>query len=65
MLTHSRIAELMLQLWERQARPGQDSRAQLTETLVGVGAFQSAIRATALCNARIRMSSPTNELANE
>jgi hypothetical protein len=61
MLTYTRIPELMLQLWGRQARPGQDSRAQLTETLVGVGAFQSAIRATALCNARIRMSSPTND----
>ena len=61
MLTHSRIAELTLQLSGRLARPGQDPRAQRTGTSVGVGAFQSAIRATALCSAPIRTTSPTND----
>jgi hypothetical protein len=61
MLTHSRIAELTLQLSGRLARPGQDPRAQRTGTSVGVGAFQSAIRGTALCSAPIRTTSPTND----
>ena len=61
MLTHSRIAELTLQLSRRLARPGQDPRAQRTGTSVGVGAFQSAIRATTLCSAPIRTTSPTND----
>jgi hypothetical protein len=61
MLTHSRIAELTLQLSGRLARPGQDPRAQRTGTLVRVGAFQSAIRAAALCSAPIRTTSPTND----
>jgi hypothetical protein len=56
MLTHSRIAELTLQLSGWLARPGQDQRAQR----VRVGAFPSAIRATALC-APIRTTSPTND----
>ena len=62
MLTQSRIAELTLQLSGRLARLGQDPRAQRTATSVGVGAFQSAIRATALCSAPIRTTSPTNDL---
>ena len=61
MLTHSRIAELTPQLSGRPARPGQDPRAQRTGTSVGVGAFQSAIRATALCSAPIRTTLPTND----
>ena len=61
MLTHSRIAELTLQLSGRLARPGQDPRSQRTGTSAGVGAFQSAIRATALCSAPIRTTSPTND----
>ena len=62
MLTHSRIAELTLKLSGRLARPGPDPRAQRTGTLVRVGAFQSAIRATALCSAPIQTTSPTNNL---
>jgi hypothetical protein len=61
MLTHSRIAELTLQLSGRLARPGREPRAQRTGTSVGVGALQSAIRATALCSAPIRTTSPTND----
>jgi hypothetical protein len=61
MLTHSRIAELTLQLSWRLARPGQDPRAQRNRTSVGGGAFQSAIRATTLCSAPIRTTSPTND----
>jgi hypothetical protein len=61
MLTHSRIAELTLQLSGQLARPGQDPRTQRTGTSVGVGAFQSAIRATLLCSAPIRTTSPTND----
>jgi hypothetical protein len=61
MLTHSWIAELTLQLSGRLARPGQDPRAQRTGTSVGVGAFKSAIRATALGSAPIRTTSPTND----
>ena len=61
MLTHSRIAELTLQLSRRLARPGQDPRWQRTGTLVGVGAFPSAIRATALSRAPVRTTSPTND----
>jgi hypothetical protein len=61
MLTQGRIAELTLQLSGRLARLGQDPRAQRTGTSVGVGAFQSAIRATALCSAPIRTTSPTND----
>jgi hypothetical protein len=61
MLAHSRIAELTLQLSGRLARPGPNPRAQRTGTLVRVGAFQSAIRATALCSAPIRKTSPTND----
>ena len=57
MLTRIRIAELS----GRLARPGQDPRAQRTGKSVGVGAFQSAIRATALCIAPIRTTSPTND----
>ena len=57
MLTHSRTAELTLQLSRPVARPGQDPRPQRT----GVGAFHSAIRATALCSAPIRTTSPTND----
>ena len=60
MLTHSRIAELTLQLSGRLARPGQDPRSQRTGTSVGVGAFQSAIRATALCS-----GANSNDFANE
>ena len=33
MLTHSRIAELTLQLSRRLARPGQDPRSQRTDML--------------------------------
>ena len=62
MLTHSRIAELTLKLSGRLARPGPDPSAQRTGTLVRVGAFQSAIRATALCSAPIQTTSPTNNL---
>ena len=61
MLTHSRIADLTLQLSGRLARLGQNPRAQRTGTSVGVGAFQSAIRATALGSAPIRTTSPTND----
>ena len=61
MFTHSRIAELTPQPSGRPARPGQDPRAQRTGTSVGVGAFQSAIRGTALCSAPIRTTSPTND----
>ena len=61
MLTQGRIAELTLQLSGRLARLGQDPRAQRTGTSVGVGAFQSAIRATELCSAPIRTTSPTND----
>jgi hypothetical protein len=61
MLTHSRIAELTLQLPGRLVWSGPDPRAQRTGTLVGVGAFQSAIGATALCSAPIRTTSPTND----
>jgi hypothetical protein len=60
-LTHSRIAELTLQLSGRLARPGQDPRSQRTGTSDGVGAFPSAIRATALCSAPIRTTLPTND----
>jgi len=60
-LTHSKIAELTLQLSGRLARPGQDPRWQRTGTSVGVGAFPSAIRATALSRAPIRTTSPTND----
>jgi hypothetical protein len=56
MLTHSRIAESTLQLSRSLARPGQDPRSQR----IGVGAFHSAIRATALCSAPIRTTSPTS-----
>ena len=61
MLTHSRIAELTLQLSGRLTRLGQNPRAQRTGTSVGFGAFQSAIRATALCSAPIRTTSPTDD----
>jgi hypothetical protein len=61
MPTHSRIAELTLQLSGQLARPGQDPRTQRTGTSVGVGAFQSAIRATVVCSAPIRTTSPTND----
>jgi hypothetical protein len=61
MLTHSRIAELTLQLSGRLARPGQHPRAQRTGTSDGVGAFPPAIRATALCSAPIRTTLPTND----
>jgi hypothetical protein len=61
MLTHSRIAELTLQLSGRLARLGRNPRAQRTGTSVGVGAFQSAIRATTLCSAPIRTTSQTND----
>jgi hypothetical protein len=60
-LTHSRIAELTLQLSGRLARPGQDPRSQRTGTSVGVGAFPSANRATARCSSPIRTTSPTND----
>jgi hypothetical protein len=60
-LTHSRIAKLTLQLSGRLARPGQDPRSQRTGTSVGVGAFPSANRATALCSSPIRTTSPTND----
>jgi hypothetical protein len=60
-LTHSRIAELTLQLSGRLARPGQDPCSQRTGTSVGVGAFPSANRATALCSSPIRTTSPTND----
>jgi hypothetical protein len=61
MFTHSRIAELTLQLSGRLGRWGQEPRAQRAGTSVGGCAFQSAIRATALCNAPIRTASPTND----
>ena len=61
MLTHSTIAELTPQLSRQLARPGRDPRAQRAGTLVRIGAFQSAIRATALCSAPIRTTSPTND----
>jgi hypothetical protein len=61
MFTHSRIAELTPQPSGRPARPGQDPRAQRTGTSVGVGAFRSAIRATAPCSAPIRTTLPTND----
>jgi hypothetical protein len=61
MLTHSRIAELRLQLSGRLARLSPGPRAQRTGTSVGVGAFQSASRATALCSAPIRTTLPTND----
>jgi hypothetical protein len=61
MLTHSRIAELTLQLSGRLGRPGQDPRAQRAGTSVRGAAFQSAIRATALWSAPIRTTSPTND----
>jgi hypothetical protein len=60
-LTHSRIAELTLQLSGRLARSGQDPRSQRTGTSVGVGACPSANRATALCSSPIRTTSPTND----
>jgi hypothetical protein len=60
-LTHSRIAKLRLQLSGRLARPGQDPRSQRTGTSVGVGAFPSVNRATALCSSPIRTTSPTND----
>ena len=56
MLTHSRIAESTLQLSRPLARPGQDPRSQR----IRVGAFHSAIRATAFCSAPIRTTSPTS-----
>ena len=54
MLTHSRIAELTLQLSGRLARLSQGARMQLTGTSVGVGAFESPIQTTAPSSAPIR-----------
>ncbi len=61
MLTHSRIAELTLRLSGRLARLGQNTTRAANGTSIGVGALQSAIRATALSSAPIRTTSPTND----
>ena len=59
MLTHSRIAELTLQLSGRLARLSQGSRMRLTGTSVGVRAFESPIQTTAPSSAPIR-TTPAN-----
>jgi len=59
MLTHSRIAELTLQLSGRLARLSQGARMRLTGTSVGVRAFESPIQTTAPSSAPIR-TTPAN-----
>jgi hypothetical protein len=54
MLTHSRIAELTLQLSGRLARLSQGARMRPTGTSVGVRAFESPIQTTAPSSAPIR-----------
>ena len=60
MLTHSRIAELKLQLSLRLARPGQDPRAQRNGTSVG-GALSNPQSEGPHSHAPIRTTSPTND----